>query len=73
MGHLHTINVDHIDMLKMYENVRNIVKTNQAGPTVYLYPIYLYYASLLSDKIKMMTEQIFQQNTIPNLPVLYIV
>lgn len=68
-GHLHTINENHIDMLELYGAIRRIVAANQMGPTIYLYPIYLYYSSLLSDQIKAMTERIFQQTIIPNLPV----
>lgn len=68
-GHLHTINENHIDMLKLFDVVRRIVAANQMGPTIYLYPIYLYYSSLLSDRIKALTEQIFQQAVIPSLPV----
>lgn len=71
-GHLHTIDETHVDMMKLYKTVRNIVAANQIGPTRYLYPIYSYYSSLLSDKIKLMTERIFEQNTIPNLPVKWI-
>lgn len=57
-------------MLHLYENVREIVAANQLGPKIYLYPIYTYYSSLLSDKIKLMTERIFEQDTIPKLPVI---
>lgn len=59
-------------MLHLYENVREIVAANQLGPKIYLYPIYTYYSSLLSDKIKLMTERIFEQDTIPKLPVIVI-
>lgn len=68
-GHLHTIDENHIDMLKLFESIRQIVVANQTGPTIYLYPIYSYYSSLLSDQIRAMTEQVFQQTIIPNLPV----
>lgn len=68
-GQLHIIDENHVDMLRLYENVRSIVAANQLGPRIYLYPIYSYYSSLLSDKIKLMTERIFEQNTIPKLPV----
>lgn len=59
-------------MLRLYENVREIVAANQLGPKIYLHPIYTYYSSLLSDKIKLMTERIFEQDTIPKLPVIVI-
>lgn len=69
---MHIIHENHVDMLQMYENVREIVAANQLGPKIYLYPIYTYYSSLLSDKIKLMTERIFEQDTIPKLPVIVI-
>lgn len=69
LGYLHTIDENHIDMLMLFDAVRKIVAANQMGPTIYLYPIYLYYSSLVSDRIKAMTERIFQQKIIPNLPV----
>lgn len=68
-GYLHTIAENHVDMVKLYENMREIVAANQMGPKLYLYPIYTYYSSLFSDKIKLMTERIFEQDTIPSLPV----
>lgn len=68
-GHLHTINENHMDMLELFDAIRKIVAANEMGPTIYLYPIYLYYSSLLSDQIRAMTERIFQQTVIPNLPV----
>lgn len=68
-GHLHIIDENHVDMQQMYEKIREIVSANQLGPRIYLYPIYTYYSSLLSDKIKLMTERIFEQDTIPKLPV----
>lgn len=68
-GQLHIIDENHVDMQRLYDNVREIVSTNQFGPRIYLYPIYTYYSSLLSDKIKLMTERIFEQDTIPKLPV----
>lgn len=69
---MHIIHENHVDMLQMYENVREIVAANQLGPKIYLHPIYTYYSSLLSDKIKLMTERIFEQDTIPKLPVIVI-
>lgn len=68
-GYLHCIPEDHIDMLKLYERVEGIVGANQTGPTTYLYPIYTYYYPLIADRIKKMTEAIFEQETIPPLPV----
>lgn len=68
-GYLHIIDENHVDMQQMYEKIREIVSANQLGPRIYLYPIYTYYSSLLSDKIKLMTERIFEQDTIPKLPV----
>lgn len=68
-GHLHIIDENHIDMRRMYGKIRNIVAANQLGPKIYLQPIYTYYSSLLSDKIKLMTERVFEQDTIPKLPV----
>lgn len=56
-------------MMKLYENVQNCVTANQIGPKLYLYPIYSYYSLLLSDKMKLMTERIFEQDTVPSLPV----
>lgn len=66
------IDVNHVDMLKLYENVRCIVAANQRGPSIYLYPIYSYYAPLLTNQLKLMTENIFQKSILPNLPVNYI-
>lgn len=68
-GHLHIIDENHVDMQRMYGKIRNIVAANQLGPKIYLQPIYTYYSSLLSDKIKLMTERVFEQDTIPKLPV----
>lgn len=68
-GYLYAIDEKHIDMMRLYENVRNCVTANQIGPKLYLYPIYSYYSLLLSDKMKLMTERIFEQDTIPSLPV----
>lgn len=56
-------------MIKLYQQVENIVIANQTGPTTYLYPIYTYYFPLISDQIKKLTERIFEQDTIPALPV----
>lgn len=66
---MYAIDETHIDMMKLYENVRNCVTANQIGPKLYLYPIYSYYSLLLSDKMKLMTERIFEQDTVPSLPV----
>lgn len=68
-GYLYAIDEKHIDMIKLYENVRNCVAANQIGPKLYLYPIYSYYSLLLSDKMKLMTERIFEQDIVPSLPV----
>lgn len=59
-------------MLKFYDEVRKIVAVNQTGPIIYLYPVYSYYSMLLSDRLKMMTENIFVQSKIPDLPVRFI-
>lgn len=68
-GFLYVVNESHIDMTHMYDLVRQIIRANQPGPQLYLQPIYTYYSSVLSDRIKLMTESIFEQNAIPVLPV----
>lgn len=60
---------DHVDMVGMYQRVRQIVVANQPGPKTYLYPIYEYYFPLLANKIQAMTENIFVQYRIPELAV----
>lgn len=59
----------HVDMLKLYDDVRQIVRANEQGPRVYLYPIYTYYFPLLSNKLRDMALSIFTQTTIPALRV----
>lgn len=71
LGYLHIIEESHVDMLKMYEEVRQIVQSNWYGPKIYLHPIYRYYFVLLARKMKLITEKIFTQRTIPDLPVSY--
>lgn len=68
-GYLHIIEEAHVDMLKMYEEVRQFVQRNWYGPKIYLHPIYRYYFVLLARKMKLITEKIFTQRTIPDLPV----
>ena len=68
-GYLHCIPEDHVDMIKFYEKVKNIVIANKYGPKIYLYPIYRYYFPLLSNKLKEMAENIFVHYRIPDLPV----
>uniref|UniRef100_A0A1B0EXW2 AAA+ ATPase domain-containing protein n=1 Tax=Lutzomyia longipalpis TaxID=7200 RepID=A0A1B0EXW2_LUTLO len=68
MGFLHCIPEDHIDMLQLYERVREIVIANQTGPTTYLYPIYTYYFPILAGKMQAITENLFLQPNIPSLP-----
>lgn len=71
-GFLHIIEESHVDMVKMYENVREIVQSNWYGPKIYLHPIYRYYFVLLARKMKLITEKIFTQRTIPDLPVRFL-
>lgn len=66
---MHCIPETHVDMVKLYKQVEEIVTANQTGPTTYLYPIYTYYFPLISDQIKKLTERIFEQDIIPGLPV----
>lgn len=63
------IPVDHVDMLKLYDDVRTIVRANEQGPRIYLHPIYKYYFSLLSNKLRDMALSIFSQYNIPSLKV----
>lgn len=69
LGYLMYIDENHVDMLKLYDEVKEIVAANQTGPKSYLYPIYKYYFPLLSNKLKEMTENIFVQTELPELPV----
>ncbi|XP_055840841.1 dynein axonemal heavy chain 3 isoform X1 [Episyrphus balteatus] len=69
-GYLHCIHETHIDMLRLYEDVRKIVEANWTGPTVYLYPIYDYYFPLLTGKMLTIAEKVFAQNKIPDLPAI---
>lgn len=66
---MYVVNEEHIDMMHMYDMAREIVRVNQPGPQLYLQPIYAYYSSVLSDRIKLMTEKVFEHKTIPSLPV----
>lgn len=70
-GYLYVVDEHHVDMMHMYEAVREIVRVNQPGPQLYLQPIYAYYSAVLSDRIKLMTESIFEQNILPGLPVCF--
>lgn len=56
-------------MIRLYENVKRIVNANLTGPTTYLYPIYKFYFPLLAGKMKAITENIFTQRALPELPV----
>lgn len=69
LAYLHVINENHVDMIRLYENVKKIVKANLTGPTTYLYPIYKFYFPLLAGKMKAITEHIFTQRALPELPV----
>lgn len=69
LGYLMYITENHVDMVKLYDEVKEIVVANQTGPKTYLYPIYKYYFPLLSNKLKEMTENIFVQAELPELPV----
>lgn len=71
MGHLHYIGEDHVDMLKLYDKIKKIVKANQTGPTTYLYPMYRFYFPILANKMKHITESIFSLREIPSLQVRY--
>lgn len=68
-GYLHCIDEEHVDMIKLYEDVREIVGANLTAPTTYLYPIYTYYFPMLCGRMKLLTENIFTQYTIPGLEV----
>lgn len=63
------IRENNVDMLKLFEEVRTIVRANEQGPRVYLYPIYKYYFPLLSSKLRDMALSIFSQYNIPALRV----
>ena len=56
-------------MMILYDKVREIVYANQTGPKTYLYPIYRFYFPIVSNKMKALTESIFAQYKIPDLPV----
>lgn len=56
-------------MLKLYEKIKEIVKSNQTGPTTYLYPMYIFYFPILANKMKNITENIFSQREVPSLEV----
>ncbi|CRK99186.1 CLUMA_CG012500, isoform A [Clunio marinus] len=69
LGFLHYISQDHVDMLKLYEKVKKIVKANQNGPTTYLYPTYRFYFPILSGRMRSITESIFSLREIPSLQI----
>lgn len=69
MGHLHYISESHVDMVKLYDKIKKIVKANQTGPTTYLYPMYRFYFPILANKMKHITESIFSLREIPSLQV----
>lgn len=69
MGYLHYIGENHVDMVKLYEKIKRIVKANQTGPTTYLYPMYRFYFPILANKMKHITESIFSLREIPSLQV----
>lgn len=69
LGYLHYIEEDHVDMLKLYDKIKKIVKANQTGPTTYLYPMYTFYFPILANKMKFITESIFSLREIPSLQV----
>lgn len=69
LGYLHYIHEDHVDMLKLYDRIKKIVKSNQSGPTTYLYPMYTFYFPILANKMKLITESIFSLKEIPSLNV----
>jgi dynein heavy chain, axonemal len=69
LGYLHYIGEDHVDMLKLYDKIKKIVKANQTGPTTYLYPMYRFYFPILANKMKHITESIFSLTEIPSLQV----
>lgn len=56
-------------MLKLFDQVREVVTANLQGPKIYLYPIYSYYFPMLSNKIKEMAQNIFAQYNLPDLKV----
>lgn len=66
-GFLHIIPEDHVDMERLYADVRRIVAANQEGPRLFLKPIYDYYYPILSGKLLRSTERLFLQNSIPSL------
>lgn len=66
-GFLHFIPADHVDMERLYEDVRQIVAANQEGPRLFLKPIYEYYYPILSGKLLHSTENLFLQKTVPSL------
>jgi dynein heavy chain len=69
LGYLHYIDECHVDMQKLYEKIKRIVKANQTGPTTYLYPMYRFYFPILANKMKHITESIFSMREIPSLQV----
>jgi dynein heavy chain, axonemal len=69
LDHLHYIGEEHVDMQRLYEKIKRIVKANQTGPTTYLYPMYRFYFPILANKMKHITESIFSMREIPSLQV----
>ena len=69
MGYLHFIHEDHVDMLILYDRIKEIVRRNLTGPTTYLYPMYRFYFPILANKMKLITESIFSLREIPSLQV----
>uniref|UniRef100_A0A336M3T0 CSON009294 protein n=1 Tax=Culicoides sonorensis TaxID=179676 RepID=A0A336M3T0_CULSO len=69
LRYLHYIREDHVDMVKLYDKIKEIVKSNQTGPTTYLYPMYTFYFPILANKMKDITEYIFSQREIPSLEI----
>lgn len=69
LGYLHYIGEEHVDMLKLYDKIKRIVKANQTGPTTFLHPMYRFYFPILANKMKHITESIFSLREIPSLQV----
>lgn len=72
LGYLHIIEENHVDMVKLYDKIKKIVKSNQTGPTTYLYPMYTFYFPILANKMRLITENIFGQKEIPSLEVIFL-
>lgn len=54
-------------MLRFFERVRSVVRANEQGPRIYLKPMYAYYYTLLSNKLRDMALHIFTQHSLPAL------